>query len=88
MASHKEKTLSWQNDLAECFDRVDRLFALHSMDDERAFRLLAKLRAEGVTWLEFSNAVRELLDADGCSVQHVEFELKQAEPRFRPWLAE
>lgn len=75
-----------QTDLAACFDNLERLFASHSMDEERAFALLARARAEGVTWPQLSDAIRELLEEDGCSVQHIEMQMKQVERRFRPWL--
>lgn len=78
----------WVADLAACFGSLDRLFASHAMDEERAFALLARARAEGVTWREFSDATRALLEADGCSIQHIEMQMKQVERRFRPWLLE
>jgi len=78
--------MSWEEDLAGCFDNLERLFALHSMDEEKAFRLLERARREGVTWLEMSNAIRALLEGDGCTVQHIERQVAQVETRFRPWL--
>ncbi len=58
------------------------------MDDVRAFHLLARARAEGATWREMSDAIRELLEADGCTIQHIEMQVRQVELRFRPWLRE
>ncbi|MDT0577171.1 hypothetical protein RM533_13465 [Croceicoccus sp. F390] len=78
----------WQTDLAGCFDNLDRLFAYHAMDEDRAFALLAKLRAQGIGWRTLSDAIRALLDGDGCSVQHVELQMQQVEQRFRPWLGD
>jgi len=77
---------SWQDDLAACFDNVERLFVLHAMDEARAFQLLARARAEAVTWTMLSNAIRTLLEADGCTIQHIEREIGHVEARFRPWL--
>ena len=67
---------------------LERLFALHSMDEARAFRLLARAREEGVTWTVMSNTIRDLLAGDGCTVQHIEMQIRQVEARFRPWLRE
>lgn len=76
----------WQDELAGCFDNLDRLFALHAMDEELAFALLTRLRAEKITWRQLSTAIRDLLGADGCSIQHIELQVQQVERRFRPWL--
>ena len=78
---------AWRGDLAACFDNLDRLFVSHAMDEDRAFALLARLRAEGVGWRELDSAVRDLLTEDGCTVQHIELQMRHVEPRFRPWLA-
>ncbi len=78
---------SWQDDLAACFDNLERLFALHAMNEARAFDLLARARAEGVSWREMSNAIRALLESDGCTIQHIEMQVDQVETRFRPWLS-
>ena len=78
--------MTWEDDLSACFDNLDRLFALHSMDEERAFRLLARARYEGITWNEMATAVRKLLERDGCGVEHIEQQVRQVEVRFRPWL--
>ncbi len=77
---------SWKEDLADCFDPLDRLFSSHAMDEGHAFELLVRLRAEGVGRNELSNAVRELLASDGCSVQHIELQVREVEHRFAPWL--
>ena len=76
----------WQEDLADCFDNLDRLFASHAMDELRAFQLLMRLRAENVGWYALSNAIRNLLGEDGCTAQHIELQVEQVELRFRPWL--
>lgn len=78
----------WEDELAGCFDNLDRLFASHAMDEELAFKLLSRLRAEGIGWRLLSNAVRDLLEEDGCSPQHIELQVRQVERRFRPWLCE
>lgn len=80
--------MGWQGDLAGCFDNLERLFASHEMDEERAFRLLGRLRAEGVSWRELRDEIRDLLENDGCSIQHIEMQMTQVEERFRPWLLE
>ena len=78
--------MDWRDDLAGCFDNLERLFAFHAMDEERAFQLLARVRNEGVTWRQLSDAVRALLEGDGCTPLQIERELSQVELRFRPWL--
>lgn len=80
--------MPWRDDLEACFDRLERLFAFHTMNEERAFQLLASARAEGVTWRQFSDAVRDLMAGDGCTALQIERELGQVEARFRPWLRE
>lgn len=76
----------WIDDLESCFDNLDRFFASHAMDEKRAFKLLVRLRTEGIGWCDLSNAVRTLLQSDGCSPQHIELQVAQVEYRFRPWL--
>jgi len=77
---------TWRDALPGCFSPLDRLFAMHSMDEAQAFQVLALARAEDATWREVSDFVRELLEGDGCSIQHIELALRQVETRFRPWL--
>lgn len=76
----------WKDDLERCFDQIDRLFASYTMDENRAFHLLMRLRAEGVGWYALSNAIRDILATDGCSAQHIELQIAQVEQRFRPWM--
>jgi hypothetical protein len=79
---------SWREALPGCFSPLDRLFAMHSMDETRAFEVLALARAEGATWRDVSDFVREFLEGDGCSIQHIELAVQQVEARFRPWLGD
>lgn len=76
----------WESDLANCFDRLERLFAAHEMDERRAFMLLARLRAEDVPWRVLRDQIHDMLESDGCSAQHIEMQMRQVEERFRPWL--
>ena len=78
--------MQWQDDLEACFSRLDRLYNLHAMDERKAFRLLASALDAEVTWTELANAVRALMERDGCSAQQIELQIADVERRFRPWL--
>jgi hypothetical protein len=78
--------MDWRDDLEACFSKLDRLFTAHAMDEIRAFRLLASARDAGIGWVEMSNAIRNLMENDGCSAPQIEMQVAEAEQRFRPWL--
>ena len=69
-----------------CFGEVDREFAVHGFDEDRAFELLKMLREKGTSWEEARGQFRKFLQDDGCSKEHINRQMKRIREHMRPWL--
>jgi hypothetical protein len=76
----------WKNDVRGCFGQSDLIFAGHPADEDRAFRLLVRVRQENVGWAEVSAAFRAFLDRENAGSDHAAQQIAVIERRFRGWL--
>ncbi len=74
MSADSERT--WEDDIPGCFGDADGIFAGHPLDKERAKTLLTTARKEGVKYNRLSGAMVAYMLGEGCSVEHVEEQLK------------
>jgi len=73
----------WKQDIAGCFGEVDQLFAIHPLDDQRAFDLLIKLRRERPGWEDIEEAFRDHLQSQGCNADHIDEQLEAVRRHYR-----
>lgn len=76
----------WTNQISGCFGEVDREFAVHGLDEERAFELLKLLRERRTSWDEAKERFREFLKEDGCSQDHIDRQMKRIRRYMKVWL--
>ena len=74
------------SEILGCFGQVDRLFAIHPYDEQRAFALLQKLRLLNTAWSDVRDRFRQALYADGCRADHITEQIVSVEAHYRPWL--
>jgi hypothetical protein len=67
----------WKQRIQGCFGNQDQLFAIHPLDERRAFDLLMLLRAEGVGWSAVEPEFREHLEHQGCGPEHVKEQMSR-----------
>jgi hypothetical protein len=76
--------IEWQKRISGCFGAADKKFALHPMDEKRAFELLTQLRKEKVSWLACKQAMEAHLS--DVSQEHKAKEMERIEATMKPWL--
>lgn len=76
--------MEWKNYVASCCGEVDKRFAKHPSEINRAYTLLGMLRDNSITWYEFENELRNYLRE--ASEQHIDEQVATAETLFRGWL--
>ena len=55
----------WDSDLAGCFGKEDRVFAIHPANEAQAFAWLASLRQKGIGWKAAEKQINEFLKVLG-----------------------
>ena len=78
--------MAWDRELPGCFGDVDKIFAEHPLDEERAFAWLRLLREQHQGWAEAKRQISEYLKSEGAAAAHIAKQIKRAEHRLRPWL--
>jgi hypothetical protein len=76
----------WKTQIPGCFGEVDKIFATHSQEHERAFALLQFLWIEGVNWSDFEAAFQDWMIGEGCPKSHVAAQMDAVIEHFKPWL--
>jgi len=78
--------MDWKSRIPGCFGKVDYKFAVHPIDENRAFDLLNMLRKESVSWEEFESEVRSFLIKGNCHEAHISDQIESVERHIRAWL--
>ncbi len=76
----------WQNRICGCFGMVDKIFAGHENEEKRAWKLLKKLRKQGVTWEEVEREFRIWLNNEVNCQNHIDEQMESVELHMEPWL--
>lgn len=74
------------NSIFRCFRTADLRFAVHPLDEDRAFKLLAHCREHGVRYSVVISEIREFLDSKSVSTEHLAAQMDEVEKMFKPWL--
>ncbi len=74
------------NMIVGCFGVADLRFALHSLDEDRAFKLLAYCRDHGIRYDIVTFEIREFLTSNSVSAEHLSAQMDEVEKMFKPWL--
>ena len=81
-----ESVMAWDHQVGGCFGNMDKMFATHPPDEDRAFEWLKSLRERGIGWEAVRAQIEEYLKAEGCGPDHIAEQIMRAEVKFRPWL--
>lgn len=76
--------MSWKDKLPGCFGSVDKKFARHHLDNERAAKLLAELVEEQVQLADVVAEAKKHLASTPPEQQSEE--LAEVQRKFGPWL--
>jgi hypothetical protein len=76
----------WTKKIPGCFGVSSLAFANHPADEQRAFQLLAELRAQQVDWTTSRREIKAFLTSKRASKAHVEAQMKRVALFFKPWL--
>ncbi len=72
--------------LPGCFSEADLRFAVHPLDELRAFELLKFCRQHQITLEAVVAGVRAFLESRGCAATQIEVEVASVSRHFGPWL--
>jgi hypothetical protein len=72
--------------LRGCFGANDNVFAVHPLDQERAFNWLISLRRAGATFSDAEQQVRTYLESQKCRPEFILEQLRRLRTKFEPWL--
>jgi hypothetical protein len=82
----EENVMAWDPEVPGCFGEKDKAFAVHPLDERRAFTWLTTLRKREVTLNNAERQVRDYLVSEGCAEKHIQQQLKRLHTHFSPWL--
>lgn len=74
----------WKTKIAGCFGVVDKIFAGHQNEEDRAFELLKTLRSENIRWSQLETATREYLK--NTPTEHTEKQIKKLSSAMKFWI--
>jgi hypothetical protein len=77
----------WKQRIKGCFGDKDKLFAIHPLDERRAYELLTLLRAYE-SWSAVEPEFRKHLEDEGCGPEHVKEQMSRIRMYLKPWLAQ
>lgn len=77
--------MSWKNTIPNCVGSADGIFAEHPEDKESARKMLREALAEGATFDEIEEAVRDHLKEKQASAQHVKEQLARVRDLRNYW---
>ena len=72
--------------VASTFGHVDKKFACHQNEKNRAFEYLTILRDEGTGWSVAKQQLKDYLNGNVKDENHIEKQIKKAERMLEPWL--
>ena len=79
--------MGWRDKVAGTLAGEAAPFAVHPLDERRAWDLLGELRADEATWDEVEAAFRGYLK--GRCIRNTDFideQIREVERHYRPWL--
>jgi hypothetical protein len=79
--------VDWKSEISGCFGAKDGLFAVHSLEAQRAAKLLSVLCKDGVGWEDVRAAFMTFLSHQGWSEDHIAEQIVRIEDRLKAWLA-
>jgi len=78
--------MSFDPTLGGCFGNADLIFAVHPMDEGRAFEWLQSLRKRQIGWKEAQAQIVEYLKSKGAGEEHIKEQIERARHKLEPWL--
>ena len=69
--------MDWKDKIPGSFGRVDKKFARHALDSERAAELLVAANKADVGIKEYLTEIENWLKSEGCSGDQIQRELKE-----------
>jgi hypothetical protein len=72
--------------VAGCFAGDLAPFAVHALDEERAFQYLACCRKAHMSWEDAGEQIKSYLQSKGCTPERIGSDLEMARQKFQPWL--
>jgi len=79
--------VEWKERIPACFGDADGLFAIHPLDEDRAFQLLGVLREKEVSWAQAKMAFLDFVQHSHYdNPEQIEKEMERIERHMRPWL--
>ncbi len=78
--------MAWDAEVPGCFGAQDKLFAIHPLDEHRAFLWLTSLREREATHDDADRQVQAYHASEGCGEEHIEEQIDRLLIRFGPWL--
>jgi hypothetical protein len=69
--------MSWSERIPGCFGDVDKIFAGHANDCERAAAMLAEANQEGVGWADYLHEIEKWLASVGADKAHTAKQMKR-----------
>lgn len=78
--------MPWEDNVGGAFAYQTAPFAVHPLDEQRAFNLLKDMREADASWDEVDTAFRSYLQRQSMSQGFVDEQMQEVERHFRPWL--
>ena len=75
---------NWKEMVRGCFGEVDKIFAGHPLDENRAFELLKVCRDQSIGWTALEREFRSFLS--GLDTSHVAKQIQRARRMMKDWL--
>jgi hypothetical protein len=72
--------------VAGCFAGDLAPFAVHALDEERAFQYLSCCRKAQMKWADAATQIKNYLESKGCTPERIVSDLEMARQKFQPWL--
>jgi hypothetical protein len=72
--------------VAGCFAGDLAPFAVHALDEERAFTYLQCCRKSGMKWADVKAQIEAYMKGKGCQIGRIASDLEMARQKFQPWL--
>ena len=69
--------MSFKEKIPGCFGSVDKIFARHYNDTDRAKDMLIEALQETKSWGEFENSIRDYLSKEKCPKKHIDEQIER-----------
>lgn len=78
--------ITWQDRIDGTLGSVDRRFAVHENDKDRAYDMLGQLRAESIGIQQVKKAYADKLRAKNCLPKVIDEAVQRVGAFFGPWI--